>query len=318
MPIVDRRVPVIGKIGDEILGKTQVPPIQLPPEKIIAGGNGKDGSILVNSSKENTTIELRGEKGWLLLKNVNNQATVYLEGDTGKIVAGGIRINDKDLLLRRDNDPNHGIGWYGTGKLFAGTNLDGPAVFGFSGGALGTTKNGQKIALQWDSDGKIGIGTTSPSAKLEVNGDIKVTGDVFLTGGADCAEEFDVAGAESVEPGTVMVIDRDGALRPSEQAYDKRVAGVISGAGGLRPGITLDKQNNKTNRLPLALTGKVYCKIDTQYGSVELGDLLTSSPTCGHAMKADDPFKAFGSVIGKALRPMETGRGMIPILIALQ
>src|SRR5208337_1993897 len=127
-----------------------------------------------------------------------------------------------------------------------------------------------------------------------------------------------IVGAGSVEPGTVMVIDREGALRPSEKSYDKRVAGVISGAGDLRPGITLDKQHDKANRLPLALTGKVYCKIDAEYGTIDVGDLLTTSPTFGHAMKADDPFKAFGSVIGKALRPMETGRGLIPILIALQ
>ena len=108
--------------------------------------------------------------------------------------------------------------------------------------------------------------------------------DVMLVGG-DCAEEFDIVDAESIEPGTVMVIDNDGALRASEQAYDKRVAGVISGAGDLRPGITLDKQTNKANRLPLALTGKVYCKVDADCGAVEVGDLLTTSSTYGHAMK---------------------------------
>lgn len=240
-------------------------------------------------------------------------------------VQGDIKVNDKNLWLRGGTDNNHGIGWYGGDKLFAGMNIDGPAVFGFSSGALGTTRDGQKIALQWNGDGKgnvlingiLDCGGPIRTGDVEANGNINVKGDVFLTG-ADCAEEFNVAGAESVEPGTVMVIEGEGSLRPSEQAYDKRVAGVISGAGNLRPGITLDRQNDKTNRLPLALSGKVYCKIDAQYGGVELGDLLTTSPTCGYAMKADDPFKAFGSVIGKALRPMETGQGMIPILVALQ
>jgi hypothetical protein len=70
--------------------------------------------------------------------------------------------------------------------------------------------------------------------------------------------------------------------------------------------------------MPVALVGKVYCKVDAQYASIEVGDLLTTSPTRGHAMKVTDPFKAFGSVIGKALHPLETGQGMIPILIALQ
>ena len=124
--------------------------------------------------------------------------------------------------------------------------------------------------------------------------------------------------AEQYEPGTVMVIDQEGALQQSQQAYDKRVAGVVSGAGNYQPGIVLDKQPSQDNRQPIALVGKVYCKVDAQYSPVEVGDLLTTSPTPGFAMKADDPFKAFGSVIGKALRPLREGQGLIPILIALQ
>jgi hypothetical protein len=107
-------------------------------------------------------------------------------------------------------------------------------------------------------------------------------------------------------------------LRPSDQAYDKRVAGVISGAGNYKPGLILDKQESSNNRVPIALMGKVYCKVDASYGAIEVGDLLTTSPTQGHAMKADDPMKAFGAVIGKALRPLASGEGLIPILIALQ
>jgi len=70
--------------------------------------------------------------------------------------------------------------------------------------------------------------------------------------------------------------------------------------------------------MPIALMGKVYCKVDAQFAAIAVGDLLTTSPTAGHAMKADDPAKAFGAVIGKALRPLDAGLGLIPILIALQ
>ncbi len=152
---------------------------------------------------------------------------------------------------------------------------------------------------------------------VHVTGNLSVERDITLTN-ADCAEEFDVSSGEGVEPGTVMVIDQKGALRQSEKAYDKRVAGVISGAGNYKPGIILGKQESENNRMPIALVGKVYCKVDAQYSSIEVGDLLTTSPTLGHAMKADDPFRAFGSVIGKALRPLADGQGLIPILIALQ
>jgi hypothetical protein len=135
---------------------------------------------------------------------------------------------------------------------------------------------------------------------------------------ADCAEDFDISGNEQIESGMVMVIDPEGRLQQSHQAYDKRVAGVISGAGCYKPGIILDKQAAQCNRMPVALLGKVYCKVDAQYSPIDVGDLLTTSPTPGHAMKADDPLKAFGAVIGKALRPLKEGQELIPILIALQ
>ena len=115
-----------------------------------------------------------------------------------------------------------------------------------------------------------------------------------------------------------MVLGEEGALFPSQHAYDKRVAGVVSGAGDLRPGIVLDKQPSLQGRLPVALLGKVFCKVDAQFGAIAVGDLLTTSPTPGYAMRAGDPLQAFGTVIGKALRPLAAGQDLIPILVALQ
>jgi hypothetical protein len=149
-------------------------------------------------------------------------------------------------------------------------------------------------------------------------GEVEVTTDIRLLN-ADCAEDFDVSEeAEEIEPGTVVVIDEEGAVKQSQQAYDKRVAGVISGAGEYRSAIILDKRGGRADRMPVALMGKVGCKVDAHYSSIEVGDLLTTSPTPGHAMKADDPLKALGSVIGKALRPLKGGQRIIPILAALQ
>jgi hypothetical protein len=150
-----------------------------------------------------------------------------------------------------------------------------------------------------------------------VSGEISVGKDIILAN-ADCAEDFDIADADLIEPGTVMVVGEEGALHQSHQAYDKRVAGVISGAGDYKPGIVLDKQQSQRNRKPIALLGKVYCKVDAGHAPIEVGDLLTTSALAGHAMKATDPLKAFGAVIGKALRPLREGQGLIPILIALQ
>jgi hypothetical protein len=115
-----------------------------------------------------------------------------------------------------------------------------------------------------------------------------------------------------------MVIDQEGRLRPSSQPYDKKVAGVVSGAGNYRPGIVLGKREPHDSGSLVALLGKVYCKVDARYSSIEVGDLLTTSATRGHAMKAQEQSRAFGCVIGKALRSLEAGQALIPILVALQ
>ena len=160
-------------------------------------------------------------------------------------------------------------------------------------------------------------GVWSLVMQLTTQGNVEATGDIRLLN-ADCAEDFNISSGELVEPGTVMVLGDEDTLKASEHAYDKRVAGVISGAGDYRPGIVLDKQPSQGKRSPVSLLGKVFCKVDARYGSIEVGDLLTTSNTPGHAMKATDPFRAFGSVIGKALRPLREGQGLIPVLIALQ
>jgi len=152
---------------------------------------------------------------------------------------------------------------------------------------------------------------------LHVKSSIYVDGDVLFQNGADCAEDFDIAG-ELPEPGTVLVMSPCGDLEPCVSAYDKRVAGVVSGAGDHRPAITFDRKASLKNRRPVALVGKVYCKVDAEYGAIEAGDLLTTSPTAGHAMKAADSSRAFGAVIGKSLRPWSKGEGMVPILVSLQ
>jgi hypothetical protein len=107
-------------------------------------------------------------------------------------------------------------------------------------------------------------------------------------------------------------------LRTSNNVYDKRVAGVVSGFNDLKPAIILGRVQSPNKRLPIALLGKVYCKVDARHSPIKVGDLLTTSATPGHAMKADDILRAFGAVIGKALRPLCEGTGIIPILVALQ
>jgi len=210
------------------------------------------------------------------------------------------------------NNPGSGIG-------VKGTSTGGDAVLGYS------SSNAHAGVSAVNDGGGFGVwagGTPAGhfAGDVEVTGNVRVNGDIVLTN-QDCAEDFAIAAPENVEPGSVMVIGHDGALRQSDQAYDKRVVGVISGAGDLKPGIVLGRQQSLEEldkRVPVALWGRTYCKVDAGSSPVEVGDLLTTSSTPGHAMKAADPLKAFGAVIGKALVSLKSGQGLIPILIALQ
>jgi len=220
--------------------------------------------------------------------------------------------------------PDRSFGVYGSsnaGYGVAGTSLAGNGVQGGSEsgfgvvGTSGASHGVMGIAFGGDRNGA-GVFARGQVAGF-FEGDVVVTGDIQLTGG-DYAEDFDVIDSEAADPGTVMTLDELGAVRVSDQPYDTRAAGVISGAAGHKPAVILDRQGPGTDRRPLALMGKVYCKVDASYDSIAVGDLLTTSATPGHAMKATNREKAFGTIIGKALMPQSAGRGLIPILIALQ
>jgi hypothetical protein len=93
---------------------------------------------------------------------------------------------------------------------------------------------------------------------------------------------------------------------------------VISGAGELKPAIVLQRFESRTRRSPIALIGKAFCKVDASFGSINVGDLLTTSPTPGHAMKVAERSRAVGAIIGKALARLDAGVGLIPVLVRPQ
>lgn len=152
---------------------------------------------------------------------------------------------------------------------------------------------------------------------INVGGNISVKGDITLEN-EDFAEDFDVAETDTVAAGMVMVLDDNGALRKCATPMDKRVAGVVSGAGIYKPGIILGRKDSSSKRVPIAMLGKVCCSVDATYGAIQVGDLLTTSCTPGAAMRVANPAEAIGAIIGKALKPWNAGIGEIPILIALQ
>jgi hypothetical protein len=139
-----------------------------------------------------------------------------------------------------------------------------------------------------------------------------------ILGGADLAERFDVSG--DPEPGTVLAIDpaRPGQLRASEEAYSHRVAGVVSGANALAAGVVMSKDGRTVGTAAVALTGRVWVKCDASHAAIHPGDLLTSAARAGYAMGACDAPRAQGAILGKAMTSLESGTGLVLVLVSLQ
>lgn len=179
-----------------------------------------------------------------------------------------------------------------------------------------TAGNGLSMHVGAGNQAWVGIGTTVPQARLDVRGRTRT--EILEIAGADVAEKFPVSG--NVEPGMVVEIDPDksGKLRLAHGAYNRRVAGVVSGAGGLSVGAILGNLPGMEDATPVALSGRVYVRCDTSNGPIEPGDLLTTSDTTAYAMKVTDHGRAQGAILGKAMTSLEQGTGLVLVLVSLQ
>jgi hypothetical protein len=144
---------------------------------------------------------------------------------------------------------------------------------------------------------------------------------ITIEGGADLAEPFKItSGKDEVPQGAVVVIDEEnpGHLKLSDSPYDTRVAGVVSGANGISPGIQMEQQGVLEGGKNVALTGRVYVQADASNGAIRPGDMLTTSSTPGCAMKVTDHARAVGAILGKAMTGLSEGKGMVLVLVTLQ
>jgi len=112
--------------------------------------------------------------------------------------------------------------------------------------------------------------------------------------------------------------ERPGQLKLSREPYDTRVAGIVSGANGVHPGLTLRQDGLLADGKNVALSGRVYALADASKTPIRPGDLLTSSTSPGRVMKVTDPSRAQGAVVGKAMSALPQGLGLVLVLVTLQ
>ena len=140
-----------------------------------------------------------------------------------------------------------------------------------------------------------------------------------MLGGADYAEAVNVKGSsKNYEPGDVLVIGTDslGEIQKSTEPYSTMVSGIYA----TRPGLMGHRQSldSSTAQIPMGMVGIVPTKVSTENGPIHKGDLLVSSSTPGYAMKGTDRNKMLGAVIGKAMGDLESGQGVVEVLVTLQ
>jgi hypothetical protein len=210
----------------------------------------------------------------------------------------------------------------GYGGVFHSYSSHGAGVLGLAANSSVETNYGG----YFDARGDRGVGVYATGGEngyaAVFNGTTRtMTLEIF--GGADVSEYLPLRCTGDAMPvaGSIVSIDPEdpGYLMVSSHALDKKVVGVISGAGNLDPGMVLGAFDGLGNgELPVALSGRVYCLAEATRVQINPGDFLTTSAIPGYAMKVTDFESAQGAIIGKAMSSLKSGKGLVLVLVSLQ
>ena len=280
-------------------------------------------------------------------------AASYLRSNANDTTSGTLGVvNDSGFTVGADSDLSLTVD--GTGAIISNTIQNTDITFKVNDGGATTT-----VMTIDGAESRIGIGTTTPTTKLQVSGTTTstafvgpLTGNVggnLTSSGANSMGTLTIAGTltskaivpdtdntydigtssvgystvhakatsaqyadlaeiyetdHEYEVGTVVVFGGTKEITTTGQKYDTRVAGVISE----NPAYLM---NNKSEGQPVALAGKVKCKV---HGIIEKGTMLVASERTGCATKSQNP--VVGSVIGKALEDYDSDEiGTINIVV---
>lgn len=265
--------------------------------------------------------------GKLDVRNAVGSPTITLDGQTGNVsvvASGGTAVSGSNTSgngVSGSSTGGSGSGVYGVSTTISpgvwGNNSNGFGVFGsssISAGVKGFSTSGVGVFAQSDS-GNIVEGYNSSGRKFHIDNN------GTYTAGSDFAEALPASGNRAnYEPGDVLVVSNKtpGKVEKTSRPYDSRVAGIYS----TRPGMLGADKNGlsrvDTDDVPVAIVGIVPTKVSAINGRIRIGDLLTTSSVPGYAMRCADRVKCIGAVVGKAMEPLATGKGVIKVLVMLR
>lgn len=320
------------------------------PNAMLAGdtGIGSGGLLLYTTSDHVETVRIIGAEhgtqgAQALFKNAEGNKTIEIDAQdsTDPAAGGAIRMRKNDgsttvELKSEDADGQGLVALYTNDGATETVRLVG-SEYGTQGSQLLLKNKAGNTTVEIDSQEgspdtagalvrlKNNNGDVTIKLQSDANGEGVITTQVLtITGGSDLSERFDVRPSNDPDatprPGMLVSIDpsRPGELRVADRPCDTTVAGIISGAGGIKTGMLMGQSGTLADGThPVALSGRVYCYADASFGAIRPGDLLTTSSKAGHAMRTTAT-EAAGAVIGKAMTSLESGQGLVLVLVNLQ
>ena len=254
---------------------------------------------------------------------------------TGIGVYGGTASDEGiGVLGNRFNGSASGFGGGGVRGLTSADNF----VFTYGTAGVATAATGSAVGIfgqTYSPNGTAGLFANVAGGNILEGGfgqpettvfRVDGTGRVFADGGfqpsgADLAESMEVTGDRSrYGAGDLLVIDTTVTrhLALAKKPYSTLVAGIYSTKPGMLGSTRKIGEPSGADEIPLAVVGIVPCKVTAENGPIQIGDLLVTSSTQGHAMKGTDRNRMLGAVVGKALEALPHGNGVIQVLVTLQ
>lgn len=138
-----------------------------------------------------------------------------------------------------------------------------------------------------------------------------------LASGGDVAERLRLVPGETIHPGMAVSVSSqsDGQIEASRQAYDSRFVGIVAGAGGISPALVIGNEAERPEVPPISLVGVVFALADATDEPIRKGELLATSSVKGHLARAKPEAIPSGALVGKSLDNLDSGRGLIRVIL---